>query len=396
MTVTTSEILDGRRFRAGGGYELIVFDRLPLAEQAVLAELRADPDLYGVFKPRAGSGRTVRSVGKDTALLWLTLQAPGPLPFFVWSGEPERARQAREAIVELVLDGVLEMEEGERFVSGPAAASLLLGGGGESAPRGRLAELSLAALRYGAALGLEDPARLAVRLYTFHRLPLTAAWTRRLADGEAVLAFLGAAPRSPLRRRLEAGWERAADMEERGWIAWSPREPGRRRVGSADYKLYVSPAVAALPQAFAAVVDHLAERGAGTFKVGADAGGLLRPDKLVLYFDELEALLAAASELAGRLAGIPAHGVPFSAEIGGDGLLSWGMDPPRSEQGLAWQEQASWRLWVVRRLAAALLAAQGESAAEMTPWQFALERLRREGVDVDRWTPSAALWRAAA
>jgi hypothetical protein len=394
MTKTTSEELARRTFRAGGAYELIVFDRLPPEEQAPLAELGADADFYGILKPRAESGRTIKVVGKDTALLWLTLQAPGPLPFFVWSGEPETAARA---VTELVLDGVLEIAEGERFVSGPAAAELLLPRAG-AAPRGRLAELSLAALRYGEGLRLDEPQRLAARLYGFGRAPVSPAWARRLSGREAVLAFLGAAPETPLRRKLEEGWQTAADGEDAaGWITWSPRQPGRGRgaAGKSAYKLYVSPAVAALPAAFAVLVDYLAERAAVAFKVGTDAAGLLRPDKLVVYFDALEELLEAASELGRRLAGLAPHGVPFSAEVAGDGLLSWGMDPPAGDRILAWQERASWRLWVVRRLAAALVAAQADAEPGMAAAQFALERLRREGVDVDRWTPSAALWQAA-
>jgi hypothetical protein len=387
--------MTGRRFRAGTAYELVVFDRLPAEEQAAVAELYADPDFYGVLKPREASGQTVKVVGRDTALLWLTLQAPGPLPFFVFRGDAEGAVGA---ITDLVLDGVLEIEDGERFVGGAAAAELLLGGAGANAA-GQLAELSTAALRYAETLGIGDPGTLAARLYAFHRQPLTPAWARRLPDGDAVLAFLDAAAGTPRRRRLDAHWQRAADGETPGWLAFSPRGPGRERSGKKTYKLYVSPAVEALPAAFDAALDELGERGGGHFKVGADAAGLLRPDKMVLYFDELDDLLAAASRLEPRLAGIEPHGVPFSAEIAARGLLSWGMDPPRSERLLSWQEQGSWRVWVVRRLAAALIAArvstEGTAEPSMPPWRFAVERLRREGVDVDRWTPSAALWQAA-
>jgi hypothetical protein len=87
--------------------------------------------------------------------------------------------------------------------------------------------------------------------------------------------------------------------------------------------------------------------------------------------------------------------VPFSAEITADGLLSWGMDPPGTQRVLAWQEPESWRLWVVRRLAAAMIAAQSDPGSTMTPAEFALERLRHEGVDVEGWTPAASIWAAA-
>jgi hypothetical protein len=129
------------------------------------------------------------------------------------------------------------------------------------------------------------------------------------------------------------------------------------------------------------------------FKVGADAAGLLRPDKMVAYFDNFEALAAVADSLADALAGVSAHGVPFSAEITSDGLLSWGVDPPREERPPGWSGGQSWRLWVTNRLAGALLAARGQGVEE--PWRFALERLRVEGVDVERWVPASSLWSGA-
>jgi hypothetical protein len=71
-------------------------------------------------------------------------------------------------------------------------------------------------------------------------------------------------------------------------------------------------------------------------------------------------LQRAADLLATRLASVAPQGVPFSAEIAGDGLLSWGMDPPRNARVLSWHDYDSWRLWVVRRLARAIVTAQSE------------------------------------
>jgi len=80
MTAASLAFLEGRLFRAGSDFELIVFDRLSAEDRAALADLRSDPDFYGVLKPRNSSGRTIKSVNKDVALLFLTLQQPGPLP----------------------------------------------------------------------------------------------------------------------------------------------------------------------------------------------------------------------------------------------------------------------------------------------------------------------------
>jgi hypothetical protein len=380
-----------RAFRAGSAFELVVFDRLPPEEQALLAELRRDSDFYGVLKPRPGSGLTLKAVDRDTALLWLTLREPGPLPFFVREGGNE---EVAAAVEQLVLDGVLELESEGSFLSGAAAIGALAPAAPDS-PRSRLAQLSIAALRHGEAADLDDPQRLTALLYGFNRAPLSPDWAARLPDAPAVLAFVGAAPGSPLAHRLEANWEFGERESHRGWIVFTPRGATGKARPAATYKLYVSPVAEAMPRAFVAVVDMLSARRDGRFKIGSDAAGLLRPDKLVLYFDAREELLAAARHLEDALAGVAAQGVPFSAPIDADGLLSWGMDPPTSERLLAWQEQESWRLWLARRLAAALVAARGNTTPDVPAWRFALERLRREGVDVDRWTPSSTLWATA-
>jgi hypothetical protein len=383
-------MLAGRVFRTGSTYDLVVFDRLPVEEQIALSDLRADPDIYGVLRPREGSGRTYRAIGKDAALLVLTLREPGPLPFFVFSDDPARAGKA---ISDLVLDGVLEIEDRGRFVSGPAAAALFVLENTETV-EGHIAKLSREAMLYAQALELDDPERLAGRLYAYGRCPVTAELARRLQDHNDTLAWLGADPGSGLRRILDSDWHFSGEADSPGWLAWSKSGKQGRRLSTAPYKMYISPHVKDVPKAFASVVERLGRRDGGQFKIGKGAEGVTRPDKLVAYFESLESLLESADDLTGALAGVRAHGVPFSAGISGDGLLSWGMDPPLSYRTFAWQGPESWRNWVVRRLANAIVAAQ-RAESSVPAWQFAVERLRREGVDTDRWTPSASIWNAA-
>ena len=110
-----------------------------------------------------------------------------------------------------------------------------------------------------------------------------------------------------------------------------------------------------------------------------------------------EAADAVLARLAG-IAGIAAQGVPFTSEIGGDGLLSWGVDPPAGERSSLWDGRESWRLWLSHRLARALIdarAAETPENAGIEPWRFALERVRLDGVDTATWTPGALLWKGA-
>lgn len=390
MSIGNVSDLAGRVFRIGSAYDLVVFDRLPLEEQAALADLRADPDLYGVLKPREGTGRTYRAIGRDTALLLLMLREPGPLPFFVWADD---TTAAAEAISDLVLDGVLEIEEAGQFVSGPAAAALFALAHQEA--NGRLATLSRDAMIYGQALELDDAASLATRLYSFGRCAVTAALAQRLGDDESMLAWLGAPKGSDLRQILERDWRLAPGSEAEGWFAWSKVDNHTRLRTGATFKLYVSPCVADVARTFAIVVECLSRRGGSQFKIGKGAEGMTRPDKMVAYFDSLEDLLDVANAMSSQLTGVAAQGVPFSAEISHGGLLSWGMDPPHENRALSWMGRESWRLWIVQRLANAIVVAQRSGQLHVAPWQFAVQRLHREGVDTERWIPSGAKWSAA-
>lgn len=369
--------------RANPGYELVLLDRMATG---VRETIDGDGELYGVLHPRPDTDLELRTASSDTALLFLTLREPGPLPSYAHG---QLGGQADRAISRLVLDGVLEIEHGGEFVSGARASELVLAGR-STGGRGRIGVLSSAAVRYGQELakgGLTE-APLASRLYCYGRRPVTPALARRLGAADAFAAHLGIDAGGPARASLDAGWVQAsATLGERAyWRSWRAR---RARDGSgrwdAGYKLYVSPGVEALGVAFAAVAGLLSGApGAKAFKVGADADGLCRPDKLVVYFDRLEDLQQGASRLREEIDGAPAHGVPFTAAVTSDGLLSWGADPP-ALAGL----NTSWRSWVAERLAEYLLLG---GSAELEPWQLALERLRLAGIDTDTWIPQSGMW----
>lgn len=381
------EIL-GRGFRANPAFELVLYDRLPSEERKALAELRKDPDFYGILRPGDGaSALGVKSVDRETALLFLTLREPGPLPSYM---EALLGEGVLRTVSRLVADGILEVEHGGGFVFGAAALPLLGVGetGAAGTAGGRLAGISLAALRYGQELDVDDAFALSYRLYGYNRRPLTPRWKRQLGDGDAVLAWLGLGPGGRWRRDLDRGWELRGGSND-WWLSWHSRSQVDSLTGSgATWKLYVSPAPEVLPESFGAILEALAAARAPQFKVGADAWGILRADKIVAYFPSFELLAAAADALASRLSGMPAQGVPFTSEIGGGGLLSWGVDPPREESATGGE---SWRLWLTHRLARSLISAKSAKAEE--PWRFALERVRLEGVDTDTWTPGAMLWK---
>lgn len=214
---------------------------------------------------------------------------------------------------------------------------------------GRLDQLSLRAIRTVAALPTADTRLLARRLYAYGAAPFGRDAELAFGPGDNALAVLGLAPGGAVRARLARDYEAATHP---GWISFA--RAGRTGGEAPDCKLYVSPRPEALADAFPRVADTFDAGGVTSFKVGRGVAGLLRPDKIVAYFDDPDHLAAVAAALSRTLRGTSAQGAPFTAEIAGDGLLSRGRDP----RPVAGAPAESWRSWITARLAEAIVAAR--------------------------------------
>jgi hypothetical protein len=361
--------------RTSPRFELKQLAELSPEQRAPFRELEADKDFFGLLVPRGSAAMNIKSVGHDTAALLRRLTTPSTL-------------DADDDVIDLVLDGVLEIEADGDFLSGADALSVLCDLGDAGVEPHGIARLSLDALRHADDLESDQPDTLASALYLYNRIPISRFWRARFPDRAAVLTHLGAD------RDALSAWH--SPPNNPGWISWTARERPPRDKASPTYKLYVSPRPENVRDAFHALARALADLGGVDFKIGEDASGLLRPDKLVAYFTSREQLDRAAAAVLARLAGCPAHGVPFTAGIDDAGLLSWGIDPPDTERVLSWMGRESWRLWLATKLADAMAFAKScATRRDIAAWQFARERVRRFGVDVERWTPTDALWRAA-
>ncbi len=378
----------GGTFRAHDAYELVEHARLPSDRRQAFAGLGSDPDHYGLLIPRRSPELGVMAVDCDSALLFLSLLEPGPLPAFARSRvQPD----CNGSIARWVLDGVLEMECEDGFRTGPGAyRGLFEGEPPAPADGGAVARLSYDAMRWAQVQPIEDPERLSSWLYSYNALPASPAWARRLGRRERLDDALGLSSSGPAREILDTAYV-CEDLPS--WRSWRLEAGGPRvDIDQPSYKLYVSPHPDALGEAFRTAVRCMVAARVPAFKLGKGVHGMLRPDKLVVYVDEYEALEDLGASLAAKLRGCPAQGVPFTAALSDDGLLSWGMDPPRGDRIPGWSGIESWRIWVTNRLARSILRARGLGSGGLEPWRYALARLAIEGVNVDGWLPAAEIW----
>jgi len=384
--------------RSNPRYELVAFDRLSPSEQALLGPLTADADFHGVLRPRsAETPLAIKAVSHDTARLVRALEQPGQVTT-VLGADVEQAPAAAQAVGRLVLDGVLEIQhEPNGFVSGAAAAPLIIARPVPDLTTTVTARLSLAALQYAAALAVDDPLTLSARMYFYNRTPVSPHWRRRYADPATIDTHLGLGDLDRLTLN-PLGWTRTtrAGHDRDGWFLWRRASSHvEARDSTHRHKLYVSARHESLRDVVDTTLPILARSPATAFKVGSTEQQLCRPDKLVAYFDSHAALRDTADSLAHALQGAEAHGVPFTAAITDHGLLSWGVDPPDAPQ-VMWREKESWRLWVTNRLAIALVSARRAATTALSPWEFAIVRLELDGVDATTWAPDPSVWSADA
>jgi len=361
------------RFRASPDFELIAFERLSPSEQEIFQGIHKDPDGYGILQPRGSKGLSVKSVSRDLALLLYTLRETGPLPRFALDAFGE---QADEIVARMVLDGILEMEAGGEMISGPAAREWVAADEDAAADGGAIGALSVRALHYAQTLKIEDSGVLSARLYDYNRIPASPYWRELLPNRAAAEKLLDIG-------RAASGGFRTGER----WFHWH-RPRSHYDESRPAYKIYVSPGMDGLRDAFQAAAAAAVESRAFSVKVGNDVYGLLRPDKIIVYCKSFADLKETAERILRRLSGCEGQGVPFSADLNGGALLSWGIDPPQDDHAVSWLASESWRIRITNLLASALVLARSSGTGE--PWRFALERMRLEGVDTRTWTPRAA------
>lgn len=365
--------LAGRNLRANPVYTLHGWEALPQDYRRSLSVTIDPAEVAGVLIPAPGSPLPGKVVGPASAALFVRLQTPGP-----GAGVPA------DLLAGLVLDGVLEIQTEAGFGSGPGMHELLLEPQAWPADGDRLSQLSLAGLRYAERAVRNGAGTPTARLYGFGRVPLSGRWDHAYPGPEAVLDLLRSGAAEQHWR-----WPDGTRWPGSGWLFFSrsqtypPASPQ-----DLPYKLYLSPHVDELADVLPAAMTALSGTSAGWFKVGPDAAGLLRPDKFVIYLRDAAEVRAVAAELSRALAGARPHGVPFSATLAGDGLLSWSGDPPQ-DAGPADTTPESWRWSVCRRLAEHLAAAQAAGLRSLSPARYALARLAIDGVSLPSFAPAA-------
>jgi hypothetical protein len=374
-------------FRRSSHFRLLEWEQLSTEEQQVLSGLYDADDVYGLFQPCTDAVNFTPKVAyKDVALLYLHLQEAGLLPRCFRANCDATLHQT---IARLVLDSVLEINCNEGFVTGSRAINTIFEEWAVEhfSPFTHTATLSLQAIAYAFLLRNLPVKELAAQLYSFHSTPWDAEAKTNFTATYTVHDYLFLQATESWRRTFEENWSFLPASPGYKWYSWTKHASTKQTSSwlQDTYKLYISPSVDDLPAVFATVVPCLTKSEAYCFKVGSTVPGILRPDKMVVYFETYESLAETAATLKQSLSGFAVQGVPFTCQLDDKGLLSWGIDPPKKDV-LPSVEAGSWRTYLADQLSLAVVQAQTEFSDWKEALPFIRAKLQTAGIDMTNWT----------
>jgi hypothetical protein len=371
-----------RSFRSNPRLKAGPLDELALDHQQFIEPSAAGS--VGAMLREGATGAFVATLDHEAAALFHGLTAPQQIPEWL-EARPSEGRW--RTVARLVCDQVLQVELADgSFADGVLAHDALFGNHDrpevEDLAR-RIDPVSRAAIALAVGFPSASAVAIARRLYAYNSTPRTGRWDRLLGDPGATPTWLGLGSDAAWLKRLRARFvEFGSRTDETPWLQWVRRGANPRT--SLRHKIYVSPTTEHLPEVLHGVAEVCTAMDVAAFKVGATLQGVLRPDRLVIYVPDEPAVVRMAGELSSALAGVAAHGVPFTAPLDTTGLLSWAMDPVADDGQALIANPWSWRTKVAWRLADSIARAAGH-ATDAAVTEFALARLRLDGVEPVGW-----------
>jgi hypothetical protein len=209
--------------------------------------------------------------------------------------------------------------------------------------RSALGRLSSEGLRYGLQLrATAGYSRIWERLYRFNRSPISPLLRARWPTQAHYEADVDSAVLASHWVEVATGDEHFRYFRQPEWREQS--SAARQRNGR--FKIYVSPKFHDLLTALTLAINVGTETACALLKVSRTVEATVRPDKIILYTDSWDHTECVADALLARMRHIEAQGVPFTAGLDGDRLISWAIDPSSPDR----RSFASWRVWITRMI----------------------------------------------
>lgn len=386
-------------FRLNPAFMIKPVDELTEKQKMSFRRILSGKNVHSLLHAPREAKLSVKALNRELTEFLEYLRAPRRLTDLPerFSEDPER--EMRQLIVQLVLDGVLEIRSNGDFISGMEAVNTVLSPAKRVADRDVTGErndmyrISRAAIDFALVSPYKHPRDLSWILYNFNRIPMNRYRRRQLPDEASVLRFLDINDDGSWGGMPEAVRPIPPEKDDEGeytafYQIWRSWRIGRRKKGkeALGYKVYVSPLPDDMAVIFKIMRERLVDSGAHAMKTGRVVSAILRPDKLIVYFRDISGALAFAEKILGDTISFAGHGVPFTYQLdGGSSLVSVGVDPP-GKFGI----ENSWRRYVTDKLALAMQGAHRANAADIM--EFIRMYMNMFGVDIDEWRPVNRDW----
>jgi len=379
-------------FRLNPIFKITLVEELTDKQKNAFRRVLTGRKVHSLLHAPREANFTVKALNKPLSEFLEYLREPKKIADLPADYKFELDKDTKQLIVQLVLDGVIEIKFDDSFISGVEAYNKVISpsepvGIPEKADElGFIQKISRIALDFVLKSPYKHPRDLAWILYNFNRVPMHRKRRIQLPDEEAVLKFLDL--------NEDGSWDGMPDaikcVEPQGdknsdlapffqiWRSWKVNGAKLKR-DKVNYKVYISPLPDEMPEVFKIVREKIVDAGANSMKTGRVTSAILRPDKLIVYFSNISDALDFANDMIGETSQFKGQGVPFSFQLfRGNQLISIGVDPP-PKFGL----QNSWRRYVTDKLA---LAIQGADRANVKDRiKYIRTHMRVFGVDIDEW-----------
>ncbi len=359
-----------------------------------LAKKKSD---YYILHAPPEAKLSVKIINNELAHFLNQLKKPSYLNEVEGSFRQGSREDQEQFISGLLLNSVLEAEMVGEFISGVNAMNRILGvgpsfAGTADSSKTYIQLLSERALHFAYHSALKNPRDISFLLYDFNRLPLSRRWLNRFPDQKSVTGFFDLDqndtwPGMPPEIKTSSSGQEGSHRERfhRFWRYWRRRDRKRPR-SELSYKVYLSFKPLELAGIFREVREIAFDAGAYAIKLPRVLTGLLRPDKLIVYFTDY----LSASEFAGRMilqtVDNTPHGTPFTFQLDPENSgITLGVDPPRERS-----ERLSWRLYLTAKLALAIQGARRDHTGDYLDYIYT--HMRTIGVDSKNWRPASDHW----
>jgi hypothetical protein len=387
-------------FRFNRLFTLTPFVDLTDEQRKNLEHLTANRDFFGILHAPSQARLAVKGINRDLADFLLQFTEPMKLSDAFRRFDKGTRQEKEQFIIRLVLESVLEVQAGDEFISGVEAVDRILlhnesvgREGSDPVERNYIQRISDKYIHSAFNSALTLPRDISIYLYNFNRIPLSRRWQQRFPGEKELAQFLdlhvdgswAGMPDSILTRSIKIDENGQPDIFDSYWRSWNFKDK-RHSEELPSYKVYFSPLPNALPTVFRIVRDAAGGTDAHFMKIGRHLSGILRPDKLIVYFSEYASARDFARETAAVLGSYDSQGTPFSFQVDPENpLVSLGVDPPRR-----FTEAYSWRLYITNKLALAINGARRSSARN--PLDYIHSYMRLIDVDSLNWCPLRDDW----